>query len=913
MNFPDGLYYNPVQSGHWIVITTKAGEALITIDPTLGYTVNDRDFKKSFQDLFSEDYKAFARRYHLIEQSPVYSGAEHKGDPKLPNITVIPNIPTRRAQTVRLRFDRKTFDIGRDVDFRMPTGQEVTLFGCTMGHWHGQTDCPDGIQEVYEFLSYGALIIDQPESDEVELWVARDGDKVAVPQRCHMILYNLDDLDNPLITLDFANPNRNYANKELVRRIGPVLLAYYTPYEAVFVLNHRYINRERIYVRPDEFLDPNSPPPGKVDNQSCLNGGVHLPAPIVSTEGREVRIPLGARASLGQQLYEALTGDAEVIIKFAHLGIRVRKASPDIQLGSVWYGRPLAEAVKWGKASQLYRFFFSSAGNATQAGSKEKIPAPKRPLHRGEEEWLKKSPRLLEPGRKEGEPAQRDIQILIEGAGDWVDKAIIPSIEKAREELEKRRQGQPKEQPKFPDFRVVIADDSRWHSPGKQPPGKPDTKIYPELRRVIDHGLNQGKTYSIAPQGIVVAPRPVVFLDKAYPPDLQRYQRLRPGVVFIVTPDYTHSVLCQAHLDRAPTIFVEKPFDANWENVRALLEARGRAGLDTEIYALDHYRFYSWRLKETASSGKTLLEEATDWLGGALRVARFCMTETRPVEPHRIRALQYGLMLDMLSHCFGMLAFFGQLDTVDEFEVLKVGRYDGAPIPNETYAHVRFTFEDYSDNGWRVPCDAWVGKGLQTEPFLFSVVDGHIAKELDAGTIPTDLTDAFRNHGFPLSGETSVSRLKPDDWSIASGKRRFIIRKENGMLNVCLQSNRKHFEVIGRSGRSVLITLGDDTTWRYGQSDRLIEEGGIYFVDEHGDFTDDQGRRTNDPRAPLDKDRYKQLFLDLVAGELKAIVCAMPLVSGERIVHALDRFWKAIQARSPWQPYEFGELDCFQP
>jgi len=25
------------------------------------------------------------------------------------------------------------------------------------------------------------LVIDRPESDEVELWVARDGDKVAVP------------------------------------------------------------------------------------------------------------------------------------------------------------------------------------------------------------------------------------------------------------------------------------------------------------------------------------------------------------------------------------------------------------------------------------------------------------------------------------------------------------------------------------------------------------------------------------------------------------------------------------------------------------------------------------------------------------------------------------------------------------
>ena len=825
MNLPDGVWYTPGQFERWIAITAKPGEAWITIDPALGYTVNDRDFGESFQKLFSEDFHAFARRYHLIERSPVYSGAEHTGDPKLPNITVLPNIPTRWPGSMHLKFDKERFGIGRDFPFSLFTGQEVTLFDCTMGHWHGQTDCPDRIQELYEFQGYGALVVDRPENGEVELWVARDGDKVAVPQQCHMTLYNLDDLDHPLITLDFANPDRNYANKELVARVGPLLLAYYTPYEAVFVLNRHYINHERIHVRPDEFIDGNSPPPGEVDNRNCLHGGVRLPEPL---PGREVRIPLGARASLGQQLYEALTSDAETIIRFARLGIRVRKASPEVQLDGAWYSRSLAEAVKWGKANRLYRFFFSGSGKATQGESEDKevVPGPKRPLHEGEKDWLRKGARLLEPGREEGEPAQRDIQIFIEGAGDWTNLAIIPSIEQAREELAVRRQ----RERDLPDFTVLVTDDSRWHSPGEEPPVKPNPQIYPDLRRVIDEGLNQGKSYDIAPKGVRVEPRKVTFLDKADNAHLDRYQQLRPGIVFIVTPDYTHSALCRAHLDRASTIFVEKPFDANWENVRALLEARGRAALDTEIYALDHYRFYSWLLRDW-------LEEATHWLGGALREARFCMTEEKPVESYRIRSLQYGLMLDMLPHCFGMLAFFGKLESVDEFEVLEVGRYEGAPIPNETYVHVRFTFEDYSENGWRVPCEAWVGKGL-----------------------------------------------KP---------------------------SRKYFEVVGRSDRSVIIALSDNTTWRWQGRNRSLEKGGIYFVDENGDFIDEQGRKTEDPRAPLDKDRYKQLFLDLITGERKAIVCVMPLADGERIVHALDRFWNAIQACSPWRPYELERFDCF--
>ncbi|RLA99652.1 MAG: hypothetical protein DRG83_12710, partial [Deltaproteobacteria bacterium] len=163
MNLPDSVRYTPGQFEKLIAITTETGKALITIDPALGYIVNDRDFKANFQDLFSEDYEVFARRYHLVSRSPVYSGAEHTGDPKLPNITVLPNISTRRARSMHLEFDKKRFDIARDFPFSMSTGQEVTLFGCTMGHWHGQTDCPDGIQELYEFQGYGALLIDRPE------------------------------------------------------------------------------------------------------------------------------------------------------------------------------------------------------------------------------------------------------------------------------------------------------------------------------------------------------------------------------------------------------------------------------------------------------------------------------------------------------------------------------------------------------------------------------------------------------------------------------------------------------------------------------------------------------------------------------------------------------------------------------
>jgi predicted dehydrogenase len=248
---------------------------------------------------------------------------------------------------------------------------------------------------------------------------------------------------------------------------------------------------------------------------------------------------------------------------------------------------------------------------------------------------------------------------------------------------------------------VIVADDSRW-SGGRAVASRPDPELYPELAKAVQGGE-------------------VLLLDKAVPRDLAYYRRLAPAVVFVVTPDYTHSSICETHLDRASTIFVEKPFDADWQNVQRLLAARGRAALDTQIYALDHYRSYAWRLKERRPCGTSLLEAATAHLGGALRSVRFCMTETKEIEKERKRALQYGLMLDLLPHCLGMLAFFGSLSSVDELEIRDVARYRDAPIESETYAAVRFTFEDYSGNRWRVPCSAWVGKGLSKERKYFEV------------------------------------------------------------------------------------------------------------------------------------------------------------------------------------------------
>src|SRR5207302_10372533 len=148
------------------------------------------------------DWEDFDRYFRLDRQrtirvkdqprhSPfIYSSAEHRGDPKLPklpNITVVPNLTTSESS-------------GMPRPFR--------VFGTTMGHYHPSRPEDYRVQEVYEFQSFGLLAIDR-EAGEVELWIARDGDKVSVPTACHMTLYNLGDVDFLLLTRNFCDPDRN--------------------------------------------------------------------------------------------------------------------------------------------------------------------------------------------------------------------------------------------------------------------------------------------------------------------------------------------------------------------------------------------------------------------------------------------------------------------------------------------------------------------------------------------------------------------------------------------------------------------------------------------------------------------------------------------------------------------------------
>lgn len=177
---------------------------------TLGYKINERrlsDIKK----FFSEDY----RRINLSYQDDyvVYSGAEHLGHPKLPNITILPNIP---------------ISVG-------------SIIGSTMGHQHLQYKKEDTrrFQEIYEFRGYGGMLL--RDEEKTTFYVLKPRDKIMVGTKDNMTIFNMD--KSPLITLDYANPERNSANKDLEIKIGTLMLIKTNAEGIVFKTNKEYYNK----------------------------------------------------------------------------------------------------------------------------------------------------------------------------------------------------------------------------------------------------------------------------------------------------------------------------------------------------------------------------------------------------------------------------------------------------------------------------------------------------------------------------------------------------------------------------------------------------------------------------------------------------------------------------------------------
>lgn len=185
---------------------------------TLGYKINKRTMT-DISKLFFPGYSAAMHRAISPTMSygedGVYLGAEHNEKPKLPNLTYLPNLGS----------------------------QHHFILGSTFGHQHTQRLMEDGreFQEIYEFSGHGAMLLRTP--DVCNLHLLTPGEKVIVPTNADMTFFNFG--KEPLITLDYANPEMNKANKNLEAEIGTLMCCEYFPFlRAIdFTINAKYFER----------------------------------------------------------------------------------------------------------------------------------------------------------------------------------------------------------------------------------------------------------------------------------------------------------------------------------------------------------------------------------------------------------------------------------------------------------------------------------------------------------------------------------------------------------------------------------------------------------------------------------------------------------------------------------------------
>jgi predicted dehydrogenase len=296
--------------------------------------------------------------------------------------------------------------------------------------------------------------------------------------------------------------------------------------------------------------------------------------------------------------------------------------------------------------------------------------------------------------------------IVVEGIGDIVTKpgGWGPSLQKLKIDI--------------PELRVVFCDLSRhWH----------DRQTRKNRARTIRWIKRWGGE----------------FIDKSRWLGRRKYAALlRASVdaVIIAVPDSQHINLAKYWLTgNCKKVFIEKPITNDVEEIQDWVSHLYNSEEDlARVIAFDHYRP---RVHDRMSHRETLYY-LLDRIGGRISKIRFYFIEDHsgsdlkylaalrkqgvefenrngPIEIEgRVEALRSGIILDLLSHVFAVLEYFGEPTSI-KYTQVQPAIYTGvdydessrALINTETFAAVKFEFYAYSEN--RAEGDAFVGKGVR--------------------------------------------------------------------------------------------------------------------------------------------------------------------------------------------------------
>lgn len=211
------------------------------------------------------------------------------------------------------------------------------------------------------------------------------------------------------------------------------------------------------------------------------------------------------------------------------------------------------------------------------------------------------------------------------------------------------------------------------------------------------------------------------YIDKSTVEGEKEYNQLQADVVFIATPDRTHINIVLdwlANPEKCQSIFIEKPLDSDVIKAKQLLPYLEEK--KCKVRALDHYRARVIPLQLIAPFDRIMRH-----LDDKIVEITFYLLEDGSGEwkdpirrSKREDSLRDGLIFDLFPHVLALLNYFGVIETF-RLTSLKVGRYFhydqnnkkvDAPIPNETFAQIRFSFKDFYRE--RILGKAFVGKGL---------------------------------------------------------------------------------------------------------------------------------------------------------------------------------------------------------
>jgi len=112
--------------------------------------------------------------------------------------------------------------------------------------------------------------------------------------------------------------------------------------------------------------------------------------------------------------------------------------------------------------------------------------------------------------------------------------------------------------------------------------------------------------------------------------------------------------------------------------------------------------------------------------------------------------------------------------------------------------------------GRRKELNGWVATVVLQSKF-FSI-DTEFEDDLNKGIISEKLKDILKTEGFPLSenAKVTVTKEKDDKWEITDGEKIYIVKKEDGKLNIYKYSNKERMNVLSKVVKFILRKSSGD-------------------------------------------------------------------------------------------------------